>query len=419
MDDKLVFTSQQSDFDFIDFDSFHQHTVNDLIALRLSLVQQDLVGTQPLTIQCSSGGAYTYSFDGNMLSVTAGSHGDTIVKMDADGFSQFFHELLTVSGMQGSKRIEVIKGDIGGLRRWELALRALFSGRPIYTERVVETLLDRQGQPLDFCQQFTFADLADKAEEMRHFFLTLGYIHIKQVFSETEIQQMRGEIENAVQHSDPDDGKSWWSVVESGAEVPTRINYLNRFSKFFDEFGHDSRVQALGKLHDPSLLVCLDRVDGPMVFIKSANVVSGLANLLWHKDCDLGGHPIMCPIIQLGIQLDNANAENGQVCMLAGSNKYSNHLLEIGKEGSLPVIPLVTKAGDVTLHFGHTLHCTPAPISPSAGRRVLYYKFEKPAMFEHIPAGAHYNDVLFSNSGSGRTATRASTWKSDKQLDGD
>jgi hypothetical protein len=39
-------------------------------------------------------------------------------------------------------------------------------------------------------------------------------------------------------------------------------------------------------------------------------------------------------------------------------------------------------------------------------------------MFDVIPAGAHYNDILFSTDASGRVATRAKTWKSEKQLDG-
>lgn len=110
-----------------------------------------------------------------------------------------------------------------------------------------------------------------------------------------------------------------------------------------------------------------------MVFIKSPGVKTGLANLLWHKDCDLGGHPVMCPLIQLGIQLDEASAGNGQVRFLAGSHRYSNHVLEMGQEGEwLPVVGLDTEPGDVTLHFGDVLHCTPAPTSAHANRKVLY-----------------------------------------------
>jgi hypothetical protein len=72
----------------------------------------------------------------------------------------------------------------------------------------------------------------------------------------------------------------------------------------------------------------------------------------------------------------------------------------------------------VTLHFGDILHCTPEPTGDAAHRRVLYYKFEKPEMFDSIAPGAHYNDMLFNANQEGRIATRATTWKTDRQLDG-
>lgn len=421
MSETLNFSANTAEFDFIDFDDFHQNRIQPLIDRRIDLVRDDLAHSPSLTLKSitTTATAYTYHFDDQGLSVTAGELGDVVVAISPESFSDFYHELLTISGMAAKQDLTMIKGDISEFRRWEPALRALYTGRPIYTGDVLACLTDSTGAALALDQQFSVHDLRENREQLLQFFTTMGYLHIKQVFSGEEIAQMQSQISNAIEHSRADDGKSWWSTLENGAEVPTRINYLNRFSSFFDTLGHDSRIQDIGTLLDPALRVCLDRVDGPMVFIKSSHVKTGLANLLWHKDCDLGGHPIMCPIIQLGIQLDCASASNGQVCMLAGSHKYSNHILEIGDEANLPVVPLITEPGDVTLHYGHTLHCTPAPTSDNAARKVLYYKFEKPEMFDHIPAGAHYNDILFNTDEGGRVATRAKTWKSDKQLDGD
>jgi hypothetical protein len=401
----------------VDFNGFHLRDVCRLIEARHALVEHDLEGADPLSLMMPSGAAYTYRFDGR-LSVEPGASGATQVLLDPDAFSEFFHELLSISGLVATGRVEVIKGDIGGFRRWEPALRAIYSGRPIYSGSVRVELVDADGRALPLVSAFDFCDFDAKLEEMRAYLRMMGYLHIRRVFAGSEIDAIRARVLDAMAASRPDDGKSWWSVLEDGREVPTRINYLNRFSAFFDELGLDPRVQALGHMADPRHLVCLDRVDGPMVFIKSPGVKTGLANLLWHKDCDLGGHPVMCPLIQLGIQLDEASAGNGQVRFLAGSHRYSNHVLEMGQEGELPVVGLDTEPGDVTLHFGDVLHCTPAPTSAHANRKVLYYKFEKPEMFESIPAGGHYNDLLFRAGKEGRVAYRASTWKSDRQLDG-
>lgn len=415
MGEQILLPDREGRFPRIDFDDFHRRQVQSLIDAHGHLIQRDLRGAGSLSLATPSGVAYTYAFDGR-LSVTPGAHGDTQVMLDEGAFGDFFHELLSISGLVATHRLQVTAGDISGFRRWEPALRAIYAGRPVYTaDTLAETMRGRE-RPL--VHAFDFPRFDAQRGEMRSSLDTLGYLHVRGVFSAAETAVIRAEVVAAMQASRPDDGKSWWSVLEDGTEVPTRINYLNRFSAFFDELAQDPRVQALGLLADPTHRVCLDRVDGPMVFIKSPAVKTGLANLLWHKDCDLGGHPVMCPLIQLGIQLDEASAANGQVKFLAGSHRHSNHVLEMGQEDGLPVVALDTAPGDVTLHYGDTLHCTPAPTGARANRKVLYYKFEKPAMFDSIPAGRHYNDLLFSAGNDGRVASRASTWKSDRQLDG-
>jgi ectoine hydroxylase-related dioxygenase (phytanoyl-CoA dioxygenase family) len=69
---------------------------------------------------------------------------------------------------------------------------------------------------------------------------------------------------------------------------------------------------------------------------------------------------------------------------------------------NLPVVSLETEPGDVTVHFGHTLHSAPPPTDrSSAGRRALYLTFVPPLTFEMIGPGQGYNDVLFTRT-SGR-----------------
>jgi hypothetical protein len=201
-------------------------------------------------------------------------------------------------------------------------------------------------------------------------------------------------------------------VNAAGREVVTRINYLDRFSSALLELSHDPRLARFARLADPELRVCDDRLDGPMVFIKNANVVKGNGDLSWHVDDGIGGHPVMCPLLQAGIQLDPANAANGQLQLLAGSHEHAKHWVTRGEEGDLPVVALETEPGDLTLHYGDTMHSTPPPTSDDAGRRALYYKFALPRTFAWIPARCHYNDVLFRPQKDGRVAARATTWSS-------
>jgi len=205
----------------------------------------------------------------------------------------------------------------------------------------------------------------------------------------------------------PGDPFSWWSLNAEGREVVTRINYLGRHSLVLQALSHDPRLARFARLAGPELRVCDDRLDGPMVFVKHARVVKGNGDLGWHVDDGIGGHPVMCPLIQAGIQLDRANAANGQLLVLAGSHRYTKHWLAWGEEGELPVVALETEPGDLTLHYGDTMHTTPPPTADDAGRRALYYKFAEPKTFAFVPAHCHYNDALFRPDASGRTATRA------------
>jgi hypothetical protein len=231
------------------------------------------------------------------------------------------------------------------------------------------------------------------------------------VFTRDEIAQLGAEVEHVRAETTPGDPFSWWSVNRGGDEVVTRINYLGRHSSALQEFSHDERLAHYARLANPDVRVCDDRLDGPMVFIKSSDVVKGNADLSWHVDDGIGGHPVMCPLIQAGIQLDHANPDNGQLLVLAGSHRYTKHWIEWGEEGDLPAVAFETEPGDLTVHYGDTMHTTPPPTGPDAGRRALYYKFAEAKTFEWIPAGCHYNDALFRADAEGRVGTRATTWQ--------
>jgi hypothetical protein len=396
-------------FPLRDFVGFHRDELPRLIARNGHLIDGDLRGAPRLAFRLTDSLTFTYvPTDASMLVVEGDVDAETLVDISEQCFSDVTHELLTASGAINTGRAHLVRGSITGWKRWEPSLQALWSGREIFGAALAATVLvDRDGLPLDLHRSFTIDDSED---DLREYFNTAGYLHIRDVFSPDEVELLGAEVERCRANTTPGDGFSWWSLDSTGREVVTRINYLDRFSDVLAAFSHDPRLARFARLAGADLRVCDDRLDGPMVFIKNPNVVKGNGDLEWHVDDGVGGHPVMCPLIQAGVQLDAANADNGQLLVLAGSHRYAKHWLVRGQEGDLPVVALNTRPGDLTLHYGDTMHTTPPPLSNDAGRRVLYYKFAEPKTFDWIPAGCHYNDVLFRPDPSGRVATRATSW---------
>jgi len=399
-------------FPLVAFSDFHRRRLPELAATRGALVVDDLRGVPSLGFRIDDGTAFTWvAGDAGIRIVEGDAAAATLVELSEATFSEFVHELLTATGAVRTGRARVVRGDLAGWERWQPAFRSLCTGMEIYGSGVWATLVDRAGEPLDLHHAFS---VDDDRDEMRHYLDTTGYLHVKAVFTADEITRYRAEVEHMRSVTTPGDPFSWWSVNASGDEVVTRINYLGRDSPVLDALGHDPRLARFARLAGADLRVCDDRLDGPMVFIKHSHVVEGNGDLGWHVDDGIGGHPVMCPLIQAGIQLDHANPENGQLLVLAGSHRYTKHWYAWGEEQGLPVVALETEPGDLTLHFGDTMHTTPPPTGDHAGRRVLYYKFAEPKTFEWVPAGCHYNDALFRPDASGRTASRAKTWTSDE-----
>jgi hypothetical protein len=392
-------------FEPYSFVQFHRVRLPGLNERHGHLVAADLRGVAPLAFRIGDGTAFTWTPSAEGVRVVEGDgDADTIVALSERTFSEFLHELLTASGAGLTGRAKLLRGTLAGWKRWEPAIQSLCSGQSIYGPDVRRTLVDREGKTLDLTRRFA---VGDDVDDMRHFLATAGYLHLRSVFTPAEVERWGAEVEHVRSKTTPGDPYSWWSVNGAGREVVTRINYLGRHSKVLQTLSHDLRLARFARLAGPDLRVCDDRLDGPMVFIKNADVVRGNGDLGWHVDDGIGGHPVMCPLLQAGIQLDHANAGNGQLKVLAGSHRCRKHWIAWGEEGDLPDVALDTESGDLTLHFGDTMHTTPPPTAPDAGRRALYYKFAEPKTFDWVPAHCHYNDALFRPAADGRVATRA------------
>jgi hypothetical protein len=199
----------------------------------------------------------------------------------------------------------------------------------------------------------------------------------------------------------PDDGRSWWAVRRDGTRVLCRLIYLGLRVPAIAALSDDPRLTALAALAPEPLRPAFDRADGHSVVVKNPDVASGLSDLPWHRDCGLGGHPATCPTLNVGVQLDAASAAAGRLEFLPGSHRGSVHRTALAHPG-LPVVPVDTEVGDVTVHVGCILHAAPPPTGAGPARRTLYLSFMPLRAYDVIPAGGSYNDVI--RSGLGRAA---------------
>jgi hypothetical protein len=378
------------EFPAIDFDDFHRGVLPARIAAgNGAIAAPDLAGVGTFGFRVPDGAAYTYVPGPDTVEIwSTDAAADTLVELSREAFSDFANELRTCFGLLYAGMATVSRGDFEWFERWEPALRALYHGRPILDLRRDDSVSLTASYGLD-----------DDDRAMRQFLETHGFLHIRGVFSDDEIAGLRAEVERGVASATRDDGRSWWATQADGTEVCCRLIYLGESSALVRGLGDDPRLRRIAALGGEGLEPEHDCLDGQSVVIKNPDVTAGLSDLPWHRDCGLGGHPVLCPSVAIGIQLDRACAETGQLHFVAGSHRGSSHPLRPGDESSRPVVAIDADAGDVTVHFGDVLHAAPPPTGDGPYRRAMYVTFTRPETLAYIGPGNGYNDVLFEHDG--------------------
>ena len=379
----------------VDFDRFHLDDLPNRLADRTGIFSAaDLRVVRPIAFRLDDGRSYTYTPTDPGFVISPGDEtAQTVVGLSSDDWSAFVWELKSCFALFYAERLSFPRGSFGHLTRWEPALRVAFDGQPIYDLTDPPPVLDAAGRPLDIHRTFT---LDDSDAALRDFIERAGFLHLRGVMTPDELHALCTDVDLGIERARPDDKRSWWTTVD-GVDVCNRVNYLNDLSPLIAGLGADERFRRIGTLGGPDLREAPDRLDGNGVVIKVPGATAGLADLPWHRDCGMGGHPVKCPMLNIGIQLDEATAAAGQLLVLAGSHRGTSRLPGPDEVAGLPVVPLTTEPGDVTVHFGHTLHAAPPPTdSAAAGRRALYLSFVPPLTFEMIGPGQGYNDVLFT-----------------------
>jgi ectoine hydroxylase-related dioxygenase (phytanoyl-CoA dioxygenase family) len=395
--DCYISVVEQERFGSIDFDWFHREELPGRLREReVVFSDADAEVLRPLGFRLPDGRAYSYVPEGTTFSVQPGiDAAQTVVEVSFDAWSAFVWELKTCFALLYADQLTVTSGSFGQMARWEPSLRVAFSGQALFDLDQPDPIVDGSGCEIDLTKSFT---LEDSATEIRSFLEQVGFVHLQAVLDAAEIEALRSDVSDALHTARPDDRKSWWTTV-GGREVCNRVNYLNEGSALIAGLGADPRFLDIAALGGPELRDAQDRLDGNSVVIKVPGAESGLADLPWHRDCGMGGHPVKCPMLNVGIQLDAATESSGQLQMIPGSHRGTSRLPNAREAQRHRVVAVTTEPGDVTVHYGHTLHAAPPPNDPHAsGRRALYLSFVPPLTFEMVGPGQGYNDVLFTRS---------------------
>ena len=311
-----------------------------------------------------------------------------VVALGEAAWADLRAERLSVFGLLYSGELRVERGDFEQFAAWEPAMQALLYARPVYD---AEAARDFVGE--DLARSFA---VDDDPSAMAAFLDRHGYLHVRAVFTPGEVEVLSAEIERLRELARPDDFRSWWATGADGADVCCRLTFMSERSDVVAALVDEPRLAALAALTGLELRACPDRNDGISVVIKNPSVTAGLSDLPWHRDCGLGGHDLLCPGLNMGIQLDRADAANGQLWFLPGSHHHGGPLGDPWWSDH-PIVAIDAEPGDVTVHYGHVLHAAPAPSAPDAGRRAVYVGFSRPELFDAIPPGHAYNDVIYGD----------------------
>ncbi|MFK7976665.1 MAG: phytanoyl-CoA dioxygenase family protein [Halioglobus sp.] len=293
------------------------------------------------------------------------------LRINADDFSGLVNDLYTPTTFFSGGDLDMPRGHVGHFMSWWLLLRALIDKRPLHVPGMID-FSDLNGGELDLTRSFS---LEDSIIEMRHFLETAGFLHLRGVFTEDEMAAVSAEMDAAHGSYHEGDGKSWWASTADGKRQLVRMQSFDQRSPATAKLLQEARFQKIADIPDENFVHQGLEDNVIEALFKPIGVVEGLSDLPFHKDCAQGRHSFDCCLMIVGISVTGAGAESGQLGVIAGSHRalMPPSMLSDPHAFGLPVVPLPTDTGDITVHLSCTHHAAYAPTERE--RRVMYTSF--------------------------------------------
>jgi hypothetical protein len=368
-------TRTDADVSAVDAAALFDEELPDRAARHAALVLEGArqLSPKPLAVEVD-GRAWTLTLGDRQVEIRRGDDAPAMVRLDAEALTDLVHDIRTPVGFFTGGDLDMPRGRLDDLLDWWVVLRGLLDERPVHTVGAVD-FHDRAGAPLDLHHSF---HPDDDADEMAHFLSEAGFLHIAGLFTAGEMAAISADMDAALPTYQPDDGRSWWARTASGENRAVRLQYFHEHSPTTAALLADDRFLRISRLtSDGHRLSDEDRV-GNMIeaLVKPLGIVEGISDLPWHKDCSLGRHSYQCCSMTVGISVTGADADSGQLRVVAGSHRALIQPAFVRRGLDLPQIDLPTEAGDVTVHLSCTMHMSQPPITQE--RRVMYTGFRLP-----------------------------------------
>ncbi|MCP4210053.1 MAG: phytanoyl-CoA dioxygenase family protein [Halieaceae bacterium] len=371
-------TRADSDIRSIGLEEFFCRLFPDLLSQYSACIEPWLSHNNPgeLTIDCEGTLWSLAVCKTGIESCRGGRETGLKVKLTAEEFSGLVNDLYTPMTFFVSGDLNIQRGDMSNFLDWWMIIRALVDGRPIHVAGELE-FRDASGETLNLQQSFT---PADDTQDMRHFLEAAGFLHLTGVFSENEMAQISMDIDRYHDRYTEGDQCSWWATTADGARRLVRLQSFDKHSSATRALLQDPRFLQIGEISGADHTHCGLEGNAVEALIKPIDVVEGISDLPWHKDCSLGRHSYECCSLTVGISVTGAGPDSGQLRVIAGSHRALMWpaLITRPETLGLPIIDLPTATGDITVHLSCTHHMSQAPTARE--RRVLYTGFRLPSV---------------------------------------
>jgi hypothetical protein len=328
------------------------------------------LGGRPLTLEAPQGVWTLAAPDGTLAVRTGPVDGAVVIELDATQFSDWSQQLRTFNAMSVAHEVRMHHGSDRQLQIWDAVWVALLEGWPAVTSDL--DFRDRGGDPLDLDRVFT---PDDDPTDTAHFLREAGYLHLRDWLDPSAMATIADDIDRALPSYAEGDGRSWWAGLADGSRRCVRLQHFVEHSPTTAELLASDRWDTLRRVLAGDDDLVQAPIEGNCIeaLVKPLGVVEGISDVPWHRDCNFGRHAYGCSSTTIGISVTAANATSGQLRVVAGSHRVAMPPLFASDESYLPVVPVPTETGDLTVHLSCTLHEAMPPLERE--RKVMYTGF--------------------------------------------
>lgn len=322
--------------------------------------------------------------DGRTWTFDPGVGGQPVpLTVDADALPLLLNGQASTTGLmvRGGARCE--PGHFGALGAWDVVLRALLDGIPVHEPGAVDL------SELDLGR--AFAPEVDDDELATHL-AAAGFAHLRGWVDPALLERIDTEAHAAAAAATPGQPDRWWATTAAGEDVCVRVQRLLDVSPAMVELLAGDVYRRIGSLFADGHARDPERAGSCEALLKPVDVVRGLSEFPWHRDCSQGGCAYNCSDYSAGLPLQPTGGERGHLAVMAGSHRASMPAPGMirGWRSDLPVVALATEPGDLTVHLSCTLHMTEPP--RASPRTVVYTTWVLPTE-DHGPEKSPQPDL--------------------------